>query len=398
MANPISQRLARHPEAGAFVGFIAVFLFFAALTPDTFLSGRSAASVLTSQAIPGIVALGVALLMISGEFDLSVGSILGVASLVFLELATHEVSPLAAASAGVAAGCFMGLINGLLLVWTRIPSFIITLGTLLVFRAICLTAISGGRIVRWSDVSRTDPVVLVPGLVALALCIAVAVVLLWTARDLGRYRPQNRFTLGLSRLGAGGCLLTAVAVLGWTLRAGIFEPWVIDLFGVLNGRIDIGAAAGNFRMSIIWWLVLAALFHLLLTRTRFGNAVFATGGHGEAARAQGVDVDRTRVISFVICGGLAALAGVLQVCRLKSVDPLRGEGLELEVIAAVVIGGTLLKGGYGSIIGAVVGTALTGMLRTGLVLSGVPSNAFRGAIGALVIIAVIINTLVRRQR
>jgi simple sugar transport system permease protein len=187
-------------------------------------------------------------------------------------------------------------------------------------------------------------------------------------------------------------------VLGWSLGAGIFEPWVIDLFGVLNGRIDIGAAAGNFRMSIIWWLVLAALFHLLLTRTRFGNAVFATGGHGEAARAQGVDVDRTRVISFVICGGLAALAGVLQVCRLKSVDPLRGEGLELEVIAAVVIGGTLLKGGYGSIIGAVVGTALTGMLRTGLVLSGVPSNAFRGAIGALVIIAVIINTLVRRQR
>ena len=95
---------------------------------------------------------------------------------------------------------------------------------------------------------------------------------------------------------------------------------------------------------------------------------------------------------------LAALAGIVQTARLKSVDPLRGEGLELEVIAAVVIGGTLLKGGYGSVIGSVIGTSLTGMLRTGLVLVGVPANAFRGAIGALVIVAVVINSLVRRER
>ncbi|MFP6646600.1 MAG: hypothetical protein VCF24_24020 [Candidatus Latescibacterota bacterium] len=102
--------------------------------------------------------------------------------------------------------------------------------------------------------------------------------------------------------------------------------------------------------------------------------------------------------AFTLSGLLAALAGIVQTARLKSVDPLRGEGLELEVINAVVIGGTLLKGGYGSVIGSVIGTSLTGMLRTGLVLVGVPSNAFRGAIGALVIVAVVINSLVRREQ
>ena len=104
-----------------------------------------------------------------------------------------------------------------------------------------------------------------------------------------------------------------------------------------------------------------------------------------------------RVTNFVISGFLAALAGIIQVARLKSVDPLRGTGLELEVIAAVVIGGTLLTGGYGSLIGSAIGTALTGMLRTGLVLMQVPSNAFRGAIGAIMIAAVVINSFVRKE-
>ncbi|MDP6019677.1 MAG: ABC transporter permease, partial [Candidatus Latescibacteria bacterium] len=164
------------------------------------------------------------------------------------------------------------------------------------------------------------------------------------------------------------------------------------------GRLPAEWIAGNYRISILWWLFLSLLFGLILTRTRYGNAVFATGGNAEAARAQGVPIARIRIANFTLSGGLAALAGIVQVARLKSVDPLRGNGLELEVIAAVVIGGTLLSGGYGSIAGSCIGTALTGMLRTGLVLLSVPANAFRGAIGALVILAVIINTVVRKRR
>ena len=139
------------------MGFLAIFAFFSISVPDTFLSNNSISSILTSQAVPGIVAIGVTLLMISGEFDLSIGSIMGVASLAFLAAAVNGVHILWTAALGLLADCSLGLFNGLLLVWARIPSFIITLGTMLVFRAIALTAISGGRIIRYADYSRTDP-------------------------------------------------------------------------------------------------------------------------------------------------------------------------------------------------------------------------------------------------
>lgn len=331
------SRLSTYPAAGALAGFAAVFLFFSLLAPSTFLTHNSLSSILTSQAVPGIAAIGIALLMIAGQFDLSVGSIMGVASLVFLHTLVQGVNVLLAALMGLGAGVLMGLANGLLLVWTGIPSFIITLGTMLLYRAICLTAVSGGSIIRYADFAAEDPLLSVPG-AALQL----------------------------------------------------------NFFSLLNGQVEW--LEGNYRLSILWWLLLVLLFSAVLNRSRFGNALFAIGGNPQAARAQGVGVSRVRLQAFMLSGLLAALAGIIQVARLKSVDPLRGEGLELEVIAAVVIGGNLLSGGYGSVFGAAVGTALTGMLRTGLVLLGVPANVFRGAIGALMIAAVVINALVRRPR
>jgi simple sugar transport system permease protein len=333
----VLARLSRYPAAGALAGFAAVFLFFALLSPDTFLSHNSLSSVLTSQAVPGIAAIGIALLMIAGQFDLSVGAVLGVASLVFLHALMQGGPALLAALLGLGTGALLGLLNGLLLVWTGIPSFIITLGTMLLYRALCLTAIAGGSILRYADFSPADPVLALPG-----------------------------------------------------------TSFQVSFFSLLNGQVEW--LAGNYRVSILWWFLLVLLFSALLNRTRFGNALCAVGGNPEAARAQGVAVGRVRVQAFVLSGLLAALAGIVQVARLKSVDPLRGEGLELEVIAAVVIGGTLLSGGYGSVFGAAVGTALTGMLRTGLVLLGVPANIFRGAIGALMIGAVVINSLMRRPQ
>src|SRR4051812_15199338 len=139
------------PQTGALIGFIALIIFFSITASQNFLTQDSLASILTSQSTSGIVAVGVAFLMISGEFDLSVGSILGVTSLVFLSLIMSNVPAVIAALAAVLAGATMGLLNGLILVWTRIPSFIVTLGTLQAYRAIALTAIRGGSILRYAD-------------------------------------------------------------------------------------------------------------------------------------------------------------------------------------------------------------------------------------------------------
>mgnify|MGYP001231440633 CR=1 FL=1 len=400
------NRLAQHPEAGAFVGFLAIFAFFSIAVPTTFLSNNSFSSILTSQAVPGIVAIGVTLLMISGEFDLSIGSIMGVASLAFLAAAVNGVHILGAAALGLLTGCGLGLINGLLLVWTRIPSFIITLGTMLVFRAIALTAISGGRIIRYADYSRTDPTLTLSPLLLLAGALALGALTLWMSHhsivaNLRSFRNRPALRSGFVLLALTGLnllILYLVFALVQQLGQRLFEPLEISFFHLLNGRLPADLVGGNYRLSIIWWALLAILFSLLLTQTSYGNAIFATGGNSMAARAQGIKTDRIRVLNFVLAGGLAALAGIIQVARLKSVDPLRGQGLELEVIAAAVIGGTLLSGGYGSILGTLIGTTLMGMLRTGLVLLSVPANAFRGAIGAILIAAVVINALFRRQK
>ena len=393
--DAIRNRLARSPEAGAAAGFSSIFLIFALATPNTFLTNSAISSILNSQAVPGIVAIGITLLMISGEFDLSVGSILGASSLAFLYAAVNGIHILIAASFGLLAGCLLGLFNGLLLIWTGIPSFIVTLGTMLVYRAISLTAISGGRIIRYADYSREPPILEIPGITILVAVLALFVILLWTAKDI-RKTPDR--SLSTQILLAFALLFSAYLTLE-AIIAIIPQPFAfvtIDFFSMLNGRLDI--VPGNYRASILWWTGLTTVFVLILTQTRFGNAIFATGGNAQAARLQGININRVRVTNFVISGFLAAVAGIIQVARLKSVDPLRGTGMELEVIAAVVIGGTLLTGGYGSLIGSAIGTALTGMLRTGMVLIQVPTNAFRGAIGAIMIVAVIINNLVRKER
>jgi simple sugar transport system permease protein len=126
--------------------------------------------------------------------------------------------------------------------------------------------------------------------------------------------------------------------------------------------------------------------------------VFATGGNPQAARAQGINVNRVKETNFMISGTLAAFAGIMEAARFSVVEPLRGTGYELDVIAATVIGGTLLTGGYGSIFGTVLGILIAFMLKTGLVLIGVQADWFRGVLGIIMIVAVVINTNIRRQR
>ena len=153
---------------------------------------------------------------------------------------------------------------------------------------------------------------------------------------------------------------------------------------------------GSFRPSHFWFIALVLVFAFILTRTRYGNWVFATGGAKEVARTMGVNVDRVKLINFTISGVLAGFSGCIVLSRFGVANPSFGFGLELEAIAGAVIGGTLLTGGYGTIIGAALGTFLVGMLRIGLILAGAPAYWYQAFVGAILIIAAIINLKLRR--
>jgi D-xylose transport system permease protein len=392
------------------------------------VDGRSVASIITNATSQGIIAVGVTMLMISGEFDLSVGSTLGLSALMFILAADRGpgglvelipgiseervvawgisyggMSGLASVAVSLATGALLGLFNGLLLVWTRIPSFIVTLGTLYIYRSIMLNIIPGGTIARYLREPITwnfSPIVLIALVLVvvglLALLLAFSMRLNWR-----QLRQGNNNQFGpISRLGLTSVTLIAAVAAGVLIIIGFADDLSttisVPFFEILNGKL--GFVKENFRSSIIWWALIAIVFTIILNHTRYGNAVFATGGNPQAARAQGINVNRVKVTNFVISGTLAAVAGIMEAARFSVVEPLRGQGYELDVIAATVIGGTLLTGGYGSIFGSVLGILIAFMLKTGLVLIGVQADWFRGVLGMIMIGAVIINTNIRRQR
>ncbi len=440
----------RFPESGAIFGFVFVLGFFTIATwvntgwPPQMLDLRSIASILTQSASLGVIAVGVTILMISGEFDLSVGSILGLSALTFiialdsglrglinlipfvgkdiidaLNVSKGGMSGIPAIGVALFTGALLGLINGLLLITTRIPSFIVTLGTLYIYRSIMLNTIPGGTIARYGR----DPIVWsingVLLMVLVVLAVLSALYLLWpTLRrrlteinapmketgEEGLPQGSSGVTLGgLVRLILIAGVMAAVIVVGALIVIGYADSIhglkstiKAPFFDILDGKLAF--VSQNFRSSLIWWMLTVAIFWVVLGHTRYGNAVFATGGNQEAARAQGVNAQRVKVLNFVISGTLAAVGGIMEVGRFKVVEPLRGTGYELDAIAAVVIGGTLLTGGYGSVIGSVLGILIAFMLKTGTVLIGIKAEWFRGVLGIIMIAAVIINTNIRRQR
>ena len=429
----IRSELAKSPSAGAIIGFIAIFMAFTMAT-DLFLESSSIASFLSNVATKGVIAIGVTYLMISGEFDLSVGSILGVTALSFMLFMTEGapilgvLDPIPAAFLAIFVALVLGAVNGILLITTRIPSFIVTLGTLLAYRAITLVAIAGGRILRYKDFYAELPVISISNIVFVVLTVIGLLLTAFTA-----YRVLPVLLRGASRawsirtdngdFGTSGAIvrflifllvaLIVLAIVIWLVAVFVYHISAqggqlveVGYFNLFNGRVLAIGSEGDFfhlniprdanvRLAILWWFIFVAFFHVILMNTRFGNSIFAAGGNQGAARAQGVNVDRVKVQNFVIVAVLTGIAAIYETARNPGVDPLKGQGWELEVIAMTVIGGALLTGGYGSVVGSLLGALIFGMLQTGLVLVGIESRLFTGTVGVIIIAAVVLNTFVR---
>jgi simple sugar transport system permease protein len=334
----LTQRILARPAAGALIIVVFVWVVFAALSlargNAAFLGLAGTLNYLDVAAQIGVIATSVALLMIAGEFDLSIGSMVGFAGIVMAILATIAQLPLwLSIILGMIITTFLGVINGYIVVRTGLPSFIVTLATLFIIR--------GASSVLTSSVSPITYIPLDPTMV--------------------RNDP----------LGA--------------------------LFGFAFPMTNPDGSTTFIQVSIFVWLLIAVVGVYVLGRTRFGNWIAGVGGSGAAARNLGVPVARVKITLFAMTALSASILAAIQTTRFTSADILRGTGYELDAITTAVIGGSLLTGGYGSVAGTALGALALGMARQGIVFADINADWYKIAIGTLLLVAVVLNNWIRRK-
>lgn len=318
------QRLISRPEFGPFVLLVCEVVVFATLSP-AFLSSTNISNLVAFTPELGMLALGMTLLMTSGEFDLSIGSVFGFAPVLMWTLYNTGAASLELGFViAIIVAVVIGFTNGWFVTQLKIPSFLVTLGMLLVVRGTALYITSGF--------------------------------------------PQRTWSAAESPLAT-----------------------------ILVGEFHIGDL--KIYASIIWFVLFAIILGYVLTQSRIGNWIQASGGNPVSAQARGVRVTRTKVALFILTSVMAAYAGITSSVRVSAANPNSGTGYELEVIAMVVIGGTALNGGRGTIIGTVLGVLILRMMRNGIVLIGVPGLAYNIFVGAIILGMMALHSgLERRHR
>lgn len=344
-------RQLKRPEFAAIIGTILVFSIFAITAGD---SGMFRADGIVNwmqvAAYLGIISVGAAMLMIAGEFDLSIGSMIGFAGMVMAIPAVYFHWPLwAAIFAAFISSMALGALNGYLVVKTKLPSFIVTLAFLFILRGLTL-----------------------------ALSILFA----------------NRTVVsGVGDL-AGRDWLASTLFQG-TVGHSLFH-WLAQM-GVMSVLSDGEPLVSGVPKVIIWWMGLAIVATLILAKTRFGNWIYAAGGDANAARNVGVPVKKVKILLFIFTAFCACLFAVLQVADIGSAAADRGLQKEFEAIIAAVIGGCLLTGGFGSVVGACFGALIFGVVQIGITYTNVNSDWFRVFLGAMLLLAVLFNNFVRNR-
>jgi simple sugar transport system permease protein len=313
--------LLRRPEAGAFLGLAAMFVFFTIFGGLNFLTIGSTAAWLNIASGLGIIAIPIGLLMIAGELDISVGSMIPAGSMTTAIISGHYGLPIWVAIAAVLImGVTIGLINGNLVVRTAVPSFIVTLGTLF--------AVAGT-------------------------------------------------VLGMSVIITG---TTSVAIKAPQLAKTIF------------GDLYFGK---QFQVLIAWWLAAAAVYIFFVHFTKYGNWIFAMGGDKESARNAGIPTRRLTITLFVLSATSAAFVGMCQAILFNSAQVSGGQSYIFNSIIAVVVGGVLLTGGFGSVIGIFFGTITFAIVTQGIYYTDFDRNWSSLIIGMLLLAAVLMNNTFR---
>jgi simple sugar transport system permease protein len=332
-------KLMQRPELGALMGVIAIFVIFAGFdaTPaHLWLSQTGLAAWSQQAAFFGIMAVPVGLLMIGGEFDLSTGVMTGATAIVMALLVGHAHWNAWLAIVGTLVfAALIGLLNGFVVVKSKLPSFIVTLATFFILRGV---SIGGVLLINHgsTQISLTGP-------------------------------PSSYGGLSVAK----------------------------DIFG--STFASSSSLPSGYQTAVLWFIAVTVVAAWVLGKTTFGNWIYAAGGEANAARNTGVPVGRTKILLFLSTALAGALVGIISFTQAGSAVSEQGVGYEFYYIIAAVVGGCLLTGGYGSAVGAALGACIIGMAFQGVIYAGWDSSWDFAFLGIVLFLAVLVNTLVYRR-
>ena len=372
-------------EYGILVALVAIMAFFQVMTDGTLMRPVNLTNLILQNSYIIIMALGMLLVIVIGHIDLSVGSVAGFVGalaavmLVHWGLPTIVVVPLC-----LAAGVAIGAAQGYWIAYWRIPSFIVTLAGMLVFRGLTLWLLAGASVGPFPKSFQLLSTGFVPDV-------------------FGADKP-NVTALLLGCLAAGVIVWLAVRTRARHMRYGIEE----EPFAIFAARNVLVAGAlvylswllATYRglpNVLVTMAVLVAAYAFLTTSTTLGRRIYATGGNEKAAKLSGIRTERLTFLTFCNMGLLAALAGLIFAARLNTATPKAGVGFELDVIAAVFIGGASMSGGSGKIVGAVIGAFIMGVMNNGMSILGIGID-YQQVIKGLVLLAAVIFDVYNKQK
>ncbi len=359
---------------------IAVIWIIFDLQNERFLSAANLTNLFLQITAVGLIAVGVVMVLLIGEIDLSVGATSGLAAAVMAVLnVKNGWDPATAIVAGVATGAAIGLLQGMLFTRFRIPSFVVTLAGLLTWQGALLLVLGKTGTVNLSNSGITDLANTFYGPVVGWIFAAVAIAA-FALVTLGGHRRRV----------AAGVTTEPMPLL--LIRVAVIAVVIIVAVAILNS--DRG-----LPLALLILLAFVIGFQALVTRTVFGRHLYAVGGSAEAARRAGIGVDKIRVIAFILCSSMAAVGGILAASRLLAVNQSSGgSNLLLEAIAAPVIAGTSLFGGRGSVWSALLGATVIGSISNGMNLLALESSVKFMITGGVLLAAVIIDAVARSRR
>ncbi|OAN73424.1 ABC transporter permease [Sulfitobacter sp. EhC04] len=372
-------------EYGILIALVVIMAFFQVATGGILLKPVNLTNLILQNSYIVIMAVGMLLVIVCGHIDLSVGSVLGfIGALAAVMIVNWELPWLIAAVLCLVAGAAIGAAQGFWVAYFRIPSFIVTLAGMLVFKGLTLWLLAGQSVGPFPPEFRLISSGFVPdlfggenlNLFSLFAGIAVAALLLWLAvRTRARQTAAGAETEPFPFFaGRNALIFCALVYMSWLMA---------DFRGLPNVFIVMA--------------LLIAVYSFLTSRTTFGRRIYAIGGNEKAAALSGINSKRLTFLTFANMGMLAALAGLVFAARLNTATPKAGVAFELDVIAAVFIGGASMSGGVGTVVGAVIGAFIMGVMNNGMSILGIGID-WQQVIKGLVLLAAVIFDVLNKQK